>query len=153
MNEKFNRAVKSKVCTMLIIILILFNISCVFKTQPSGVALPKDWPVPSLTLPNGSTLVHYGHFPDTGWRLEFDNPASDAKVTDHIEGCLRKLKYLKLQLIMSNIYFSPDGLIMIVLSNSRGQNAKLYDPSRGDFSVELSIRVEPTSMLNRAKPL
>jgi len=133
-------------------------------TQPVALAnysLPESWPIPQLTLPEGSTvtvepqILHEmdPSWPDQNWNVDFNNSANMDGVASHVESCLKPLGYLEMwgdnPRVGSTrdgmrIYFSPDKLTKISL------HAGIKVPEgmpKSDFSLRIKITKTPDPMV------
>ena len=145
---------------MIFICMLLVCSSC---SKPVPQELPADWPIPELTLPEGSVItrpVAQIHempvtLPGRSWMVFFDNPGTFAEVAAEIESGLAQAGYGMILAgsapfdseVTLRWYYSPDGKIEVVLDKGGQTTAEKKKNLASDFRLSIMENDEPSPML------
>jgi len=124
-------------------------------------ALPKDWPIPQLTLPQGAKLVQVVALPGTerervsvaSYTAIFEDALPPEGVIADVEGKLKPLGYLRASSRVepapkARVYLNPDGQTQVLLDCQSG------GPTGGRYSINITVVSPPMQELTRdATPL
>lgn len=122
---------------LLIALCVLLPACKVAHYRDPNESLPKDWPIPQLTMPGDVELKREPaalHAQDPSmttreWIVAFDKDGDWPGLVTHVEGCLKPLGYLRQKVTGGpagfdigemQTYYSPDYKTRVLLSNGVG---------------------------------
>jgi hypothetical protein len=122
--------------------------------------MPKDWPIPELTLPERSKLVQVFKRPNppgalvaaTSWTVIFKSSMNRAQVIADVESKLKPLRYMR---AASRLEPSKDSRIYLAL-DKRTQvllDTKPPPPNSGKCVLTIVVNSQVTDMSRDATPI
>lgn len=133
-------------------------------SKPIPKDLPGDWPIPELTLPEGSDLAGPIFMPqdmpgvklDDSWTAYFNCPLTYGEVAEHVESCLGKVGYKRL--IIGNVeerlddevmrdYYSSSGLVNVILASGVDPAIVKNKKLSADYHLTITLLKEPDGLL------